>query len=104
MTKRSAKTPTRVASAQEVRRRAATYLRMSTESQRYSIGNQTRAIQEYADLNQIDIVKIYKDEGKSGLTIEGRKALGALIGDIIAGRNDFSEILVFDISRWGFPH
>jgi DNA invertase Pin-like site-specific DNA recombinase len=101
VTKRSANTRTREASAQEVRRRAATYLRMSTESQRYSIGNQTRAIQEYADLNQIDIVKIYKDEGKSGLTIEGRKALGALIGDIIAGRNDFSEILVFDISRWG---
>lgn len=101
MTKRSIKAQTKGASAQEPRRRAAVYLRMSTESQRYSIGNQTRAIQKYADQNQIDIVKVYKDEGKSGLTIVERKALGTLIGDVIAGRNDFSEVLVFDISRWG---
>lgn len=74
---------------------------MSTDNQRYSIGNQLTSIREYADRNQIELVKIYKDEGKSGLTIDARKALAELIGDIIAGRNDFNEILVYDVSRWG---
>ncbi|NJO35642.1 MAG: recombinase family protein [Rhodospirillales bacterium] len=74
---------------------------MSTDHQRYSIGSQIRAIQAYADRNQLKVVRIYRDEGKSGLTFSEREGLAQLIADIIAGRNDFSNVLVFDISRWG---
>ena len=101
MTKRTASKKLIEVAAAPSQSRAAAYLRMSTESQRYSIGNQIKVIQEYADRNQISVVRIYKDEGKSGLTIDARKGLAELIGNIIAGRNDFSEVLVFDVSRWG---
>ena len=49
----------------------------------------------------IDIVKTYADEGKSGLSIDGRAALKSLIEDVERGRAEFETILVYDVSRWG---
>lgn len=46
---------------------AAQYLRMSTDHQQYSTENQAGAIQEYAEKNNIEIVRTYADEGISGL-------------------------------------
>jgi DNA invertase Pin-like site-specific DNA recombinase len=43
----------------------------------------------------------YADSGKSGLHIDGRKALRRLIRDVESGQADFSVILVYDVSRWG---
>jgi DNA invertase Pin-like site-specific DNA recombinase len=57
--------------------RAAQYVRMSTEHQRYSTENQ------------------------GGLRIDGRDALKRLIEDVQAGKADFTSILVYDVSRWG---
>jgi DNA invertase Pin-like site-specific DNA recombinase len=85
----------------EKRTRAAEYVRMSTEHQKYSTENQADAIRRYAAARSIDIVKTYADEGKSGLSIDGRDALKRLIGDVEAKRADFDTILVYDISRWG---
>ena len=81
--------------------RAAAYVRMSTEHQRYSTENQLKVIREYAERLNIEIVQIYADEGKSGLRLEGREALKRLIRDVETGRADFTTILVYDISRWG---
>jgi DNA invertase Pin-like site-specific DNA recombinase len=81
--------------------RAAEYVRMSTEHQQYSTDNQRQRIQEYASLRNIEIVKTYADEGKSGLRIDGRKALQQLIDDVQHGRANFQTILVYDVSRWG---
>jgi DNA invertase Pin-like site-specific DNA recombinase len=81
--------------------RAAEYVRMSTEHQQYSTDNQHQKIQEYAFRRNIKIVKTYADEGKSGLRIDGRKALQQLIDDVQHGKADFQIILVYDISRWG---
>jgi DNA invertase Pin-like site-specific DNA recombinase len=81
--------------------RAAQYVRMSTEHQRYSTQNQAEAIQEYAARRNIEIVQTYADEGKSGLRLAGRDALKRLIEDVQNGSADFSMILVFDVSRWG---
>jgi len=81
--------------------RAAEYVRMSTEHQKYSTDNQRDEIRRYAASRGYEIVRSYVDEGKSGLDIGGREGLQALITDVKEGRADFSAILVYDISRWG---
>jgi DNA invertase Pin-like site-specific DNA recombinase len=81
--------------------RAAEYVRMSTEHQKYSTENQAVEIRRYAQRRGYEIVKTYADEGKSGLSLGGRKALQRLLGDIEAGIADFAVILVYDVSRWG---
>lgn len=81
--------------------RAAEYVRMSTDHQKYSTENQADAIRHYAAARGIEIVKTYADEGKSGLKIHGRDALKRLIEDVQAGITDFSMVLVYDVSRWG---
>jgi DNA invertase Pin-like site-specific DNA recombinase len=81
--------------------RAAQYVRMSTEHQKYSTENQSEAIQNYAARRGIEIVRTYADEGKSGLSLGGREALKRLIDDVQAKRTDFTTILVYDVSRWG---
>lgn len=81
--------------------RAAQYVRMSTEHQKYSTANQAETISRYATRRGLTIVRTYADEGKSGLRLDGRDALKQLIGDVREGRADFSTILVYDVSRWG---
>lgn len=82
-------------------RRAAMYVRMSTDHQKYSTENQADAIQEYAIRQDIEIVRTYADSGKSGLSLEGRDALQTLIRDVQSGVADYSMILVLDVTRWG---
>lgn len=81
--------------------RAAEYVRMSTEHQKYSTENQADAIRRYAAARGIEIVRTYADEGKSGLRLDGRDALKQLISDVENSRADFQAILVYDVSRWG---
>lgn len=82
-------------------RRAAEYVRMSTEHQQYSTANQRDCISAYAAAHDMLIVRSYADEGKSGVTIHGRKGLQLLLQDVVKGDCDFDLILVYDISRWG---
>ena len=81
--------------------RAAQYVRMSTEHQQYSTHNQADKIKEYAERRNIEIVRTYADEGKSGLSIGGRASLQRLINDVETDNTDFNLILVYDVSRWG---
>ncbi len=80
---------------------AAEYVRMSSDHQKYSTANQSEAIRVYASLRGMAIVRTYSDEGKSGLSIDGRDALQRLIDDVVSRRADFKVILVYDVSRWG---
>ncbi|HEY5910722.1 MAG TPA: recombinase family protein [Verrucomicrobiae bacterium] len=80
---------------------AAVYVRMSTEHQQYSTSNQMDVIQEYAKRRGMRIVKEYSDEGKSGLSIQGRDSLAQMIQDVQTEAAGFSAILVYDVSRWG---
>lgn len=80
---------------------AAVYARMSTEHQQYSTENQCDVIQEYAERHSMEIVRVYTDEGKSGLRIDGRDSLKSLIDDVKSPSRDFEVILVYDVSRWG---
>lgn len=81
--------------------RAAQYIRMSTEHQRYSPDNQQSAIATYASLRGFEVVETYLDSGKSGLTLSGRPALKRLLSDVLSGAMPYKAILVLDVSRWG---
>ena len=81
--------------------RAAQYVRMSTDHQKYSTENQGDIIHDYAARRGFEIVRTYADDGKSGLRIEGRDSLKRLITDVENGEVDFQAILVYDVSRWG---
>ncbi|WP_116970666.1 recombinase family protein [Blastomonas sp. UPD001] len=81
--------------------RAAQYVRMSTEHQKYSTENQAEVIAQYAARRGFKIVKTYEDSGKSGLRLDGRLSLQQLIADVRSGETDFKAILVYDVSRWG---
>jgi DNA invertase Pin-like site-specific DNA recombinase len=81
--------------------RAAQYVRMSTEHQKYSTENQADVIANYAAARGFEIVRTYADEGKSGLNLSGREALQALIADVTTGNADYAAILAYDVSRWG---
>lgn len=79
-------------------RKAAQYVRMSTEHQRYSTENQSDAIGVYAKERGYQIIQTYSDAGKSGLRIKGRDGLTQLLEDIQAEKTDFTTVLVYDIS------
>jgi DNA invertase Pin-like site-specific DNA recombinase len=81
--------------------RAAQYVRMSTDYQRYSVENQAAVIAAYAQMHSLSIVRTYRDEGESGLKIKNRLGLIQLLDDVRSGQADFDHILVYDVSRWG---
>lgn len=81
--------------------RAAQYQRMSTEHQKYSIEGQTLGNAAYAAEHGYEIVRTYRDEGISGLTLAGRTGLKALLADVLGGEPGYDVVLVYDVSRWG---
>ena len=81
--------------------RAAQYVRMSTEHQQYSTENQMDVLRRYAEARSTKIVRTYSDEARSGLNIEGRNGLRQLLSDVEGGRADYTDVLVYDVSRWG---
>jgi len=83
------------------RRRAAQYVRMSTEHQQYSVHNQSEAIAHYAAQRGYEIVQTYADHGCSGLSLTGRPALRQLLADVGNGCSDYEALLVYDVSRLG---
>jgi DNA invertase Pin-like site-specific DNA recombinase len=82
-------------------RKAAMYVRASTDYQKYSLENQISKIQKYADRNKIEVIVIYADKGKSGLNLHGREALKGMLIESQSEHAEFNMILVLDVSRWG---
>lgn len=81
--------------------RAAQYVRMSTDNQKYSIENQTFVIADYATHRGFTVVQTYADHARSGLRFDTRPGLKQLIADVRSGAAAYEAILVFDVSRWG---
>lgn len=82
-------------------RRAAQYVRMSTDMQDHSPIVQKETIARYAAEHGLEVVRTYADEGISGLTLRERPGLQALLADISDGQTGFGIVLVYDVSRWG---
>jgi DNA invertase Pin-like site-specific DNA recombinase len=78
----------------------AQYLRMSTNNQSYSIGNQREALHRYANQHGMLIVQTYSDPGISGLELRQRHGLRQLLQDVVASPS-YRAIIVYDVSRWG---
>jgi hypothetical protein len=58
---------------------AAVYLRVSSEHQQYSFENQSAAIEEYAVINDFQIIATYSDAAISGVTLRKRRGLQNLL-------------------------
>jgi DNA invertase Pin-like site-specific DNA recombinase len=80
---------------------AALYVRASTEHQNYSTQHQEATLREYAAQHEMEVVTVYRDQGRSGLTLDGREGLLQLLADIQSGQASFEHVLVYDVSRWG---
>ena len=74
---------------------------MSTEHQQYSPDNQMAVIGAYAAQHDLDLVRTYTDDAKSGLQLKNRHGLQQLLHDVKQSDVDFEAILVYDVSRWG---
>lgn len=81
--------------------KAAQYVRMSTENQKYSITYQTAVNAAYALERGYDLVTTFADAGISGLSLARRTGLQALLSDVVGGAAGFEVVLVYDVSRWG---
>ena len=81
--------------------RAAQYVRMSTEHQQYSTENQSDIIRRYAESRDMADRRNICRPGRSGLNISGRDGLSQLVADVEKGEAGFSDVLVYDVSRWG---
>lgn len=80
---------------------AAIYIRVSTEDQAkhgISLEAQQEALENYAKVLGYEILKIYKDEGKSAKDIKGRPEMQQLLED--AQNNKFQAIFVYKLDRF----
>lgn len=79
---------------------AAIYIRVSTEDQvkhGVSLQAQQEALENYAKALGYEILKTYKDEGKSGKDIKGRPELKKLLED--AEKRKFQAIFIYKLDR-----
>lgn len=84
----------------DVSRRAYVYARYSSDNQREeSIDAQVRACKYYAQHEDIEIVRIYADKEKSGLSVKGRTEYQRMMRDV--GSGDVGIVLVHYLSRFG---
>ena len=84
------------------KKRAYSYTRVSTSMQidGYSLTAQKARIDNYAKSLDIDIIREFSDEGKSGKSIEGREEFKRMLDCIRAGE-DIDYIIVYKLSRFG---
>lgn len=82
-------------------KRAVAYVRTSTDLQRYSLENQLVAIEAFCTVAQFELIRVYADVGKTGVTVTDRPELRALLADATRVPRPFDAVIVFDVSRWG---
>lgn len=81
-----------------IKRRAAAYIRFSSENQRdESLDAQLRAIKSYAEHNNLEIVKVYSDKAKSA-TSDKRPEFQQMIQDSALGI--FDVVIVHKLDRF----
>jgi len=87
---------------QVTRPSAVAYYRHSAQDrQENSVSIQQEQVRQWAEQNGVDIIQEFADEGKSGLTAQGRDGFNGMMEDWVKKRNDFQYVLCLDVSRWG---
>ena len=77
------------------------YIRVSTEYQKVkgnSVNNQIQSIQNYCSVNELELVKIYEDNGVSGMSNK-RIGLNDMFDNI--KNSDIDGLIVYSLSRLG---
>ena len=84
-----------------VRKRAFAYRRVSTEGQvdGASLDTQTKTVEQYADSNNIEIVKWFEDPGISAKNARNRPGVQDLIRSAKEYRGDIDYLIVYSVSR-----
>ena len=84
-------------------KKAVAYLRVSTGMQveGYSLDAQLSSIERYAKAYDIEIIDTYKDEGRSGKSVEGREDFIRMLNDIETDAITVDYVMVFKLSRFG---
>ncbi len=86
-----------------LQKRAVAYYRHSAQDrQENSIEIQQEQVHKFAAEHGIEIIREFADRGKTGLCVEGRDAFNEMLHDYVEGEKEqFSYVLVLDVSRWG---
>lgn len=80
--------------------KAAIYCRISKKRiESISIESQISLLQEYCKNNNLEVYKVYVDDGKSGKDVIGRDAYLELIHD--AQKHLFDKVIIWRITRFG---
>jgi site-specific DNA recombinase len=79
--------------------KCAIYARVSTDRQRerHTIDSQLRLLPEHAERQGWEVFRVYKDDGKSGETVDARPEFKRLLDD--AAEKLFEVVLVIDLDR-----
>jgi DNA invertase Pin-like site-specific DNA recombinase len=86
----------------EIKAKAVAYCRHSAQDrQENSIPIQKEQIFKFAQEHGIEIIKVFEDPGKSGLTAEERDSFNEMLDFVVNSKEDFQYILALDVSRWG---
>jgi len=82
--------------------RAVIYTRVSTEEQvaNYSLESQEKECRRYASRNDMETVKVFREEGASAKTINGRPVLLQLLKHCQSKTNGITTVLVYKFDRW----
>jgi DNA invertase Pin-like site-specific DNA recombinase len=80
---------------------AVAYYRHSAQDrQKNSVEIQSDQVRAWARDHHVTLIAEFADRGRSGLTAEGRPAFTEMM-EWVRTRQDFTQILVLDVSRWG---
>lgn len=85
------------------RKKCYIYVRVSTAMQvdGYSLEAQKDRLEKYAEFQDMEVVRVYCDAGKSGKNITGRPEFTQMLQDVSDEGDHVDYILVFKLSRFG---
>lgn len=82
--------------------KAVIYLRVSDESQikNNSLETQLKSCRLYADANNLEVVKVYREEGVSAKHVQNRPEMLALLKFSIDKKNQINTVIIYKMDRW----